>query len=144
MKSKVRRPPPRLAVALAILVHNGRVLIGCRPQGVRLAGFWEFPGGKIEPPESPANCAVREALEETHVAVSAVRTLPVIVHEDPDATVELHPFLCRLNDEGAFPSTSTGSGHFRWVRIEELEQYRFPPANEVLLRWLRQSAERDA
>ncbi|MDP6469251.1 MAG: NUDIX domain-containing protein, partial [Pirellulaceae bacterium] len=56
-------------IAIAVVEHNGRFLVGMRPVETVLAGFSEFPGGKVEPNEVPAQAAVRECLEETGLEV---------------------------------------------------------------------------
>jgi mutator protein MutT len=129
-------PLSRIKVCLGIVVHNDRVLIGLRPPGVRLAGFWEFPGGKLEAGETPQQCALREVREECGLAVHAQRALETIVHADEDLTVEIHPFLCR--PAGDVDERTPDSTTLRWVRLCDLSRYRFPPANAPLLRQLEQ------
>jgi mutator protein MutT len=60
----------RVEIAVAVVEHQGRFLIGKRPDDAALGGYWEFPGGKVEQGESPADAAIRECLEETGVASS--------------------------------------------------------------------------
>src|SRR4051812_46830278 len=60
-------------VAIAVVEHDGKSLVGERPAGVALAGFAEFPGGKVEPGESPEAAAVRECIEESGLQVEIVR-----------------------------------------------------------------------
>src|SRR5437764_2006476 len=64
-----RRKTMPTPIAVAVVEKDGHFLVGQRPEGVSLAGLWEFPGGKIEPGESPEAAAVRECLEETGVDV---------------------------------------------------------------------------
>ncbi len=52
-------------IAIAVVEHDGNFLIGLRPSGAVLGGLWEFPGGKVEPDETPEAAAARECLEET-------------------------------------------------------------------------------
>lgn len=109
-------------IAIAVVEHAGRYLVGIRPEGVRLAGYAEFPGGKAEPGETPETAAVRECLEETGLRVEATKTLHVA--EDAAAMLHLHFIACRLCDEHATPSEP-----FRWIALAELAERRFPPAN---------------
>ena len=75
-------------IAIAVVEHDDRFLIGQRPAGVALAGYWEFPGGKVEPDESPADAAVRECLEETGIQISVVGEYPTTRHQyDHDTLV---------------------------------------------------------
>jgi mutator protein MutT len=134
MKDKFAPSPPAVTVSVGILVHNGRVLVGRRPAGVRLAGLWEFPGGKLEPGEAPRDCLLRELREEIGLEVEITGALDVIVHADHDLTVTLHPFVCRLRGAGAQPVVQPlVNSELRWVTAGELEDYPFPRANAPLL-----------
>lgn len=141
MEQGFRENQKRFRVAVGILIHNGRVLIGCRPEGVRLARYWEFPGGKIETRETPEACAVRELREEIGIDVECVEPLSVVHHADADADVEIHPFLCRIaGGETAPPPAvqANACSELRWVEPSALRHHRFPPANEAILRELEQ------
>jgi len=117
-------------VAIALVAHNGCYLVGRRGPDGPLAGFFEFPGGKCDPGESPDACAVRECLEETGLAIEVIRLRRDILHTYPYGTVHLHFFDCRL-----------ASGHetirlrpeFGWVPAVRLLELNFPEPNRVLL-----------
>lgn len=115
-------------IAIAVVEQHGRYLIGLRPAGVPLAGYWEFPGGKVRPGESPPLAAARECREETGLAVEVQGLLGVVDHAYPHGQVRLHFFACKPR----LPETTIAS-RFRWVPASELAQYRFPPANDSLL-----------
>jgi mutator protein MutT len=121
-------------VAIAIVFGaDGKLLICKRKANTVLGGYWEFPGGKCNPGETPADCAKREVEEETGLAVSVQRPLAVIEHDYPHARVRLHPFICRWE---------TGTLELRevaealWVTRPELTGYHFPEANGSLLQAL--------
>jgi len=121
-------------VAIGALVEqsNGtwRVLIARRPDELVLGGYWELPGGKVEPDEAADQCVAREFLEELGVQVAVGEALPVIEHEYEHAHVRLHPFLCsKLSGE---PKNLEVAEH-RWVPAEDLDDYRFPQANTELI-----------
>lgn len=122
---------PIIPIAVAIVEHDGEYLLQQRMSGQDLAGKWEFPGGKLEPGESPAQAAVRETLEETGLAVRSVRTLLELRHAYEHATVQLHFIHCALADDSPAPRAGT-----RWVAATELSSYDFPAANAPLLRIL--------
>lgn len=107
---------------------DGRFLIRERPAGTVYAGYWEFPGGKVEPGETPDQATARECLEETGLAVSAVRLRAVVDHAYPHGRVRLHFFDCTPIDPAAEPDPAC-----RWVAPADLAGYRFPEANEAIL-----------
>ncbi len=124
-------PSPRTQVAIAIVEKDDRVLIGRRPENVPLAGYWEFPGGKVLAGETPAEAAVRECLEETGLPVAVVAAVAVEQADYDHGRLDLRFFHCRLTGGSAKPKAP-----FRWVLRGELPQYTFPPANAAVLRWL--------
>ena len=104
-------------------------LIGLRPEGAPLAGYWEFPGGKLQPGESAAEAAVRECLEETGLAVRVLHEYAAVDHAYAHGSLRLRFFACALVNEAAL----AGDARFRWVARETLANYEFPPANRELL-----------
>jgi mutator protein MutT len=122
-------------IAIAVVEHEGQYLIGLRPEGVPLAGFWEFPGGKVAAGESPQDAACRECLEETGLEVRVTGRYPAAEHEYPHGRVALHFFACAPSGrQRALPS------RFRWVSAADLRDYQFPPANAELLERLHSAA----
>ena len=125
-------------IALAIIVDStrSRTLIAQRPPESHLGSYWEFPGGKIEPGETAAECAVREAKEETDLAVTIIEPWEPVTYEYPERVVTLHSFLC----EG--DPIEARYGRCLWVHIKDLHEYGFPPANVPLLMKLQSLAAR--
>ena len=72
-----RTPPLLLVAACVLLDSDGRILIAKRPPGRSLAGLWEFPGGKVEPGESPEHALVRELAEELGIDIAAADLAPL-------------------------------------------------------------------
>ena len=118
------RTPKRIGIA--IVEDAGHVLVGVRQANRVLAGQAEFPGGKCEPDESPGDCAIRECLEETGLAVEPVEQLDRLEYEYPHATVDLHFWLCRPVEGLANESPQNG---FRWRPVGLLGDLNFPSAN---------------
>jgi mutator protein MutT len=115
-------------VALAVIQHAGRVLIGQRPEGVPLAGCWEFPGGKVLPGESPQQTAARECREETGLEIRLGPILSLVEHEYAHGRVRLHFFAAEPLNLSQPPAAP-----FCWVSVAGLQGYRFPPANEGVI-----------
>lgn len=121
-----------IPVAIGLIERNGAYLIRRRPEqpGSPMPGYWEFPGGKCLPGESPVDCARRECLEEVGQPVVVRSLRRVVRHTYPHGHVEMHFFDCTLETPGAEPSSTTG---FLWVRGQDLPSYTFPGANKALV-----------
>jgi 8-oxo-dGTP diphosphatase len=115
-------------IAIAVVEHEGRFLIGRRSEGVPLAGLWEFPGGKVELGESPEDAAVRECHEEAGLEVEPVCCYLEEVHRYDHDSVHLFFVACRLLSAEIVPQPP-----FEWVPREGLSQREFPKGNCRLL-----------
>lgn len=76
--------------------ESGEILACQRPQGKHLAGLWEFPGGKVDPGESPEVALIRELQEELSVTVSVGEALTPVFWDYGDRSICLHPFMCNI------------------------------------------------
>jgi 8-oxo-dGTP diphosphatase len=121
--------PTRIAIAIAVVEHEGQLLIGQRPLGMPLAGLWEFPGGKVEPGETPEAAAIRECREETGLAVEPLFRYPEHVEHYDHGDVQLFFIACQPVGEAA----TDPQPPFRWVLREDLSRYDFPAGNRELL-----------
>ena len=83
-------------VTCAIVERDGLVLATQRGPGMSLPGKWEFPGGKIDPGQTPADCLRRELVEELALEVRLEASLPPSTHTYPTFTVTLYPFVCSI------------------------------------------------
>jgi len=87
---------PPIDVAVGILMKpNGDVLLGCRPEGKPYAGYWEFPGGKVETGEAIIDALKREFAEEIGVNIISAEPWCGVEHVYPHAHVRLHFFISR-------------------------------------------------
>jgi 8-oxo-dGTP diphosphatase len=83
-------------VTCAIIERDGLVLAAQRSEAMSLPLKWEFPGGKIDPGESPEECLRRELIEEMSVRVDVGESLPASTHHYPSFAVTLYPFVCSI------------------------------------------------
>jgi 8-oxo-dGTP diphosphatase len=124
------RPPVNVAVGI-LMKPNGDVLLGQRPEGKPMAGYWEFPGGKVEPGESIFDALKRELREELGVEIASAEPWCGIEHQYAHAHVRLHFYISR--DWHGEPQSLEGQA-FSWqgsVGVEPLL-----PATIPLIEWL--------
>jgi 8-oxo-dGTP diphosphatase len=122
---------PRIQVVAAVLRDSaGRVLIAERPAGKPLAGFWEFPGGKLEPGETAFHALQRELQEELGIRVRHAYRLLRFSHRYPEREVELDTWQVTAW-EGA-PASHEGQ-QLAWVLPEELRDWQLLPADEPIV-----------
>jgi 8-oxo-dGTP diphosphatase len=126
--------PPIDVVAGVIRGDDRRLLISQRLADDTLGGYWEFPGGKVEPNEELKTALHRELAEELGIETEIGAEIHRIVHAYPDRDVRLYFFDVRiLSGE----PQKIEVADFRWVTLDELMDYQFPEADMPLLRQLR-------
>jgi 8-oxo-dGTP diphosphatase len=122
-------------VVCAIIENDGTILAAKRGEAQSHAGFWEFPGGKIDPGEDAEKAVVREIKEELGTAISVQKQLPSVPFDYPDKTVVLIPFLCTIVSGTPEPLEHA---EIRWVDKGEaaLALAWLPPDAEILKNYL--------
>ncbi|MBM80758.1 MAG: ADP-ribose pyrophosphatase [Planctomycetaceae bacterium] len=115
-------------IGIALVENDGQFLVGLRPDGVALAGYSEFPGGKCLDNETPAECAIRECHEETGLVVVTIEELDRTTFEYEHATVDLSFWLCHLTGQ-----LSRVEPPWEWLSLESLKTRKFPDANAGIL-----------
>jgi len=125
-----------LVSAVALIDPDGRVLLTQRPEGKSMAGLWEFPGGKVEPGESPESALIRELHEELGIETwsSCLAPLTFASHAYEDFHLLMPLFACRK--WGGMVRGQEGQA-LKWVRKQHLRDYAMPPADIPLLPILR-------
>jgi 8-oxo-dGTP diphosphatase len=125
-----------LVSAVALIDPDGRVLLAQRPAGKAMAGLWEFPGGKVEPGETPETALIRELHEELGIDTwaSCLAPLTFASHSYPDFHLLMPVFACRR-----WSGTARGreGQALAWVRPQDLRSYPMPPADLPLIAVLR-------
>lgn len=135
-----KQPYTPIEVVTGVLVHEGHIFIQKRQNTGVWAGFWEFPGGRIEAGETSEEAGVREFAEETGFAVRAADKLAVIRHGYTTYRVTLHCHLMTFADEATPPTPApqlTAATDARWVRFDELAPFSFPAGHRKLIDQLR-------
>jgi 8-oxo-dGTP diphosphatase len=121
-----------LVTAVALVDADGRVLLAQRPEGKSLAGLWEFPGGKVEPGETPEAALIRELHEELGIDTHASCLAPLTFasHSYDDFHLLMPLFICRRWKGIAQPREGQ---RLAWVRSQDLRSYEMPPADVPLI-----------
>ena len=121
-----------LVAACALIDADGRVLIAERPPGRKMAGLWEFPGGKVEAGERPEETLIRELKEELGIVVREPCLAPLTFasHSYPDFHLLMPLYVCR-RWEGTV--TAQEGQRLRWVKPNRLREFPMPPADEPLI-----------
>ncbi|MDK3071731.1 (deoxy)nucleoside triphosphate pyrophosphohydrolase [Sedimentitalea sp. JM2-8] len=125
-----------LVSAVALIDTDGRVLLAQRPEGKSMAGLWEFPGGKVEPGETPEAALIRELEEELAINTwsSCLAPLTFASHNYDDFHLLMPLFACRKWQ--GIPRSNEGQA-LAWVRPQNLKDYPMPPADKPLVSILR-------
>ncbi|MEO0882306.1 MAG: 8-oxo-dGTP diphosphatase MutT [Pseudomonadota bacterium] len=125
-----------LVVAAALFNDKGEVLLAQRPEGKSMAGLWEFPGGKIDPGETPEMALARELHEELGIRVneSSLKPLTFASHDYPDFHLLMPLFACR--DWHGAPVANEGQ-LLRWVSVDAVSNYDAPAADIPLFEYLK-------
>jgi len=114
-----------VVVVGAVIVVDGLILCTQRGTGP-LAGLWEFPGGKIEPGESPQEALVREIREELGCAIMVGDEVTTTRHEYDFATIVLTTFICSLEDGDP---VLTEHAEAQWLPSARLTELEWAPAD---------------
>ena len=122
-----------ISIAFAVVERDQHVLVGRRSPDQSLGGYWEFPGGKVEPNETPEDAAIRECREETSLSIEVTHLLDRYQYDYEHATVDLHFFAGQLVFAAQLDPNSQPAPPFRWVPRRDLKHYAFPPANTAVL-----------
>jgi mutator protein MutT len=128
------RLPLHKLVGVGIIWDGDLLLIDRRRLTGLLGGFWEFPGGKVEPGESIPECIAREIKEELALQVTVGSELITIKHTYSEFDVTLVVHHCQYLGGEPQPLSCD---EVRWVKVSELDNYQFPAANSEIIATLK-------
>jgi 8-oxo-dGTP diphosphatase len=121
---------------VAALIWDGDRFLACQRPAHKARGLlWEFVGGKVEPGETKQQALIRECQEELAVTVAVRDVFMEVDHVYPDLTVHLTLFNASIAE--GIPQ-KIEHNDLRWITVEEIDQYEFCPADEEILRRLKE------
>lgn len=121
---------PPVVVCAAVIIREKSVLITLRPQGKKLGGFWEFPGGKVDPGETPEQALVREIKEELDIEISVGDRIETVHHDYDWGSVRILAYLCRWNS-GTIRHLEVAD--HCWVTPQQFSEFNILPADQPIL-----------
>lgn len=131
--SELKTKTPIQVVVLVLENHQGDILIAQRQKHQHLAGYWEFPGGKIEPHETAIDALQRESLEELNHQIKTPQHILTIDHCYSDINVTLMVFHELIHN----PQVKAAENQpLKWVEKSTLSQYQLPEANQAIIDYL--------
>lgn len=122
-------------VVAAIIQENGRVLTTQRGYG-GWKDFWEFPGGKIEPGETPEEALKREIREELEIEIAVKEKLTTLEYDYPEFHLSMECYLASIA-EGSLVLKEHEA--YKWLHLDELNSVRWLPADQLLIERLKRT-----
>ncbi len=121
-----------LVVAVALIDGDNRILLSKRPEGKQLAGLWEFPGGKVDPGETPEDALIRELREELDIELcrTCIAPLTFASHTYDEFHLLMPLYICRTWEGEIEPREGQ---EIIWTRANRLQHYPMPPADAPLI-----------
>ena len=133
------KSPKIIRVTAAIIELDDNILIAKRKSEDDIfGGLWEFPGGKIEDGETPEECMARELMEELEIKVEVGTLITSNKHRYPDGVFELLVYRVQ-HFSGNF--VLNDHDEIKWVTIDEISDFEFPPANTPIINYLKNTYE---
>jgi len=127
-----------IQVVCGIIYKNDKVFIARRKQGKALAGYWEFPGGKIEFGENAEDALARELKEELGMIVLVQNFIGLNTHKYPNLTIKLLAFNCVFKEASL---TLVDHDNYKWVDTKELCHYNMAPADVPIIKLISKAKE---
>ena len=138
-KRAAKRPVPQDHIAVGVVYKKDRLLITRRkPEGL-LGGLWEFPGGKVVANETPQQTCIREIAEEVNLTVRVDEHLTRVRHAYTHFKIVMDVYCCQYVSGRV---KLNGPVDYRWIRLDEIEQYAFPKANHKFFSTLKDRSKK--
>jgi A/G-specific adenine glycosylase len=125
--STIKKKPPHYEIVAGLIWRKDKFYIQKRGEGGMLAGFWEFPGGKVEDGESLTDALQREIKEECGVKPKILKKIGEIKHAYTHFSITFHGFHCEENC-----TTIPCQQNSRWIKPNQVDKFPFPKANHKL------------
>ena len=122
----------RIVVSIALINNDNEVLLSKRPENKHLAGFWEFPGGKVETGEVPKIALIREIKEELDININNKCIAPLSFSEFDYKEFQLLLLLYVCRKWEGEPK-SMENNEIIWIKPNMLRKYKMPPADDALI-----------
>ena len=122
----------KIVVSLALINDNEEILLSKRPKNKHLSGFWEFPGGKVEPGEVPEIALIREIKEEIDININNKCIAPLSFSEFDYKKFQLLLLLYICRRWEGVPK-SMENNEIMWVKPNMLRKFKMPPADDALI-----------
>ena len=119
-----------IQVTAAIIQKNGKLLLCQRLKGKRCELLWEFPGGKINPGETPEKCIVRECYEELNIIIEAERLVREVDYAYSDIAVNIQFYFCKLIDG---EPVCIEHNDIKWLTLDNISRLPLCPADYKML-----------
>jgi len=126
----------RIEMATGVLQHKGKFFIQKRLEDGVWANLWEFPGGRLEPHETPEAAVVREFYDETELRIHRLHKIGVVMHSYTRYRVLLHCYACKLQNSKSDPCLHAAQ-QYRWTGGEALDDFAFPAPHRRLIEIMR-------
>jgi A/G-specific adenine glycosylase len=123
-------------MATGVLRHKERFFIQKRLEDGVWANLWEFPGGRLEPRETPEAAVIREFYEETELRIHRLHKIGVVKHSYTRYRVLLHCYACQLQNSKSDPCLHAAQ-EYRWMGGEGLDIFAFPAPHRRLIEIMR-------
>lgn len=119
-----------IKVVAGILKKDNKILIARKKEGKSLAGYWEFPGGKIEDGETPQESLIRELMEEMNINIKVNEYVGESIYDYGNIVISLKGYLAEILDGEI---TLTDHDKYEWVTLDEVCTYKLAPADIPLV-----------